>query len=169
MSEDKTTTSKRTSKKPVDEPTAAKPKKAAATSKAASKTPAASKQTVAAVASEPAQPKKAKADAKAVTPKPVSAAANPKKSASTAKTPVTEKAAAAEMPKPKPKAAAKKVQAKLQPDRPVPPSAEERRRWVETAAYHRWEKRGFAPGFEEEDWHAAEAEIDALIGKAEDH
>ncbi len=50
--------------------------------------------------------------------------------------------------------------------KPAAPSVEERQRWIATAAYHRAEKRGFAPGYEMLDWLEAEAEIDALIGKA---
>ena len=42
-------------------------------------------------------------------------------------------------------------------------TADERARMVETAAYYRAERRGFASGHEAEDWLAAEAEIDALI------
>lgn len=45
-------------------------------------------------------------------------------------------------------------------------SPEERRRLVESAAYFRAEKRGFAPGFELEDWIEAEAEVLRLIGSA---
>jgi hypothetical protein len=51
-------------------------------------------------------------------------------------------------------------------EKPAAPSPEERQRWIATAAYHRAEKRGFAPGYEMQDWFDAEAEIDALIGKA---
>ena len=40
------------------------------------------------------------------------------------------------------------------------------RRWIATAAYHRAEKRGFAPGYEVQDWLDAEAEINELIGQA---
>ena len=50
--------------------------------------------------------------------------------------------------------------------KPTAPSPEERQRWVATAAYHRAEKRGFAPGYDMQDWLDAEAEIDELIGKA---
>lgn len=46
---------------------------------------------------------------------------------------------------------------------PVNISAEERWRMVATAAYHRAEKRGFAPGHEEEDWQAAEKDIDTVL------
>lgn len=39
-----------------------------------------------------------------------------------------------------------------------------RARMVETAAYFRAERRGFTPGYEVEDWLAAEAEIESLVG-----
>ena len=42
-------------------------------------------------------------------------------------------------------------------------SEEARRAMIEKAAYLRAERRGFAPGSEEEDWLAAEAEVDALL------
>ena len=45
-------------------------------------------------------------------------------------------------------------------------SAGERQRLVERAAYFRAEKRGFAPGFELQDWVEAEAEVQRLIGSA---
>jgi hypothetical protein len=47
-------------------------------------------------------------------------------------------------------------------------SAAERLRMIQTAAYYRAERRGFAPGHEAEDWLAAEREIDALIASAQD-
>ena len=42
-------------------------------------------------------------------------------------------------------------------------NAEERWRMVATAAYHRAEARGFAPGNESADWFEAEKEVDALL------
>jgi len=42
-------------------------------------------------------------------------------------------------------------------------NAHERRRMIETEAYFRSERRGFAPGHEVEDWLAAEAEVDARL------
>jgi hypothetical protein len=42
---------------------------------------------------------------------------------------------------------------------------EERHRRIAEAAYYRAERRGFTPGYEEEDWIAAEREID---GSAEE-
>jgi hypothetical protein len=55
---------------------------------------------------------------------------------------------------------------------PVPvqapgPSDEELRRMIEEAAYYRAEKRGFAPGGEEEDWCQAESEILAAVRATE--
>jgi hypothetical protein len=50
--------------------------------------------------------------------------------------------------------------------KPAEPSNDETQRWIATAAYHRAEKRGFAPGYEVQDWLDAEAEINELIGKA---
>jgi hypothetical protein len=42
-------------------------------------------------------------------------------------------------------------------------SADARRAMIAKAAYLRAERRGFAPGFEEEDWLTAEKEVDALL------
>jgi len=42
-------------------------------------------------------------------------------------------------------------------------SPEARRAMVAEAAYLRAERRGFQPGFETEDWLAAESEVDALL------
>ena len=58
-----------------------------------------------------------------------------------------------------PKAAAKPARAKMPAG--VPP--EQRRNYIEVAAYHIAERRGFAPGNPLEDWVLAEAEIDRLI------
>lgn len=44
------------------------------------------------------------------------------------------------------------------------PSAAAREDMVRTAAYYRAERRGFAPGYEWEDWLAAEAEVSTLAG-----
>ena len=40
---------------------------------------------------------------------------------------------------------------------------QERERMIATAAYFRAQRRGFAPGHEEEDWLQAEAEVDGLL------
>ncbi len=42
-------------------------------------------------------------------------------------------------------------------------SAEERRQWIATAAYFKAERRGFAAGYEAEDWRDAELEIENRI------
>jgi hypothetical protein len=42
-------------------------------------------------------------------------------------------------------------------------SEDVRRGMIAESAYLRAERRGFAPGYEEEDWLAAEAEVDALL------
>jgi len=49
------------------------------------------------------------------------------------------------------------------PDRVTP---EARRVLIAESAYLRAERRGFAPGYEAEDWLAAEAEVDALLKAA---
>ena len=55
---------------------------------------------------------------------------------------------------------------KLLPASAMPPATEpgerERQSMIAEAAYYRAENRGFAPGWETEDWLAAEKEIDAL-------
>jgi hypothetical protein len=51
---------------------------------------------------------------------------------------------------------------------PVAISEDVRRGMIAEAAYLRAERRGFAPGGEEEDWRAAEAEVDALLGARAD-
>ena len=76
----------------------------------------------------------------AVAPKPAA-----KKAAATAKTPARKRAAPA-------RAAIAR------------PSAAEREELVRTAAYYRAERRGFAPGYELEDWLAVEAEVSTLAG-----
>jgi hypothetical protein len=43
-------------------------------------------------------------------------------------------------------------------------SVEERQQWVATAAYYKAQRRGFAPGFEAEDWREAEFEIASRVG-----
>jgi hypothetical protein len=49
------------------------------------------------------------------------------------------------------------------PAAPVAVSADTRRGMIAKAAYLRAERRGFAPGFEEDDWLTAEKEVDALL------
>lgn len=78
------------------------------------------------------------------------------------------RAAAAPKPAAK-KAAATGKNSARKPTAPVRaavarPSATEREEMVRTAAYYRAQRRGFAPGYEWEDWLAAEAEVSMLAG-----
>ncbi|HUQ74403.1 MAG TPA: DUF2934 domain-containing protein [Burkholderiales bacterium] len=43
------------------------------------------------------------------------------------------------------------------------PSQADVQRWIAEAAYYRAEQRGFGPGYETEDWLAAEAEISSRL------
>jgi Protein of unknown function (DUF2934) len=52
------------------------------------------------------------------------------------------------------------------PARRLQVTAEARRAMIAEAAYLRAEQRGFAPGYETEDWLAAEIETDALLRSA---
>ena len=104
--------------------------------------------------------------------------------ATPAKRPVTAAVAKVAKPKPAPKAklaakpepaakarAAPKVAlkpvaakpARSRAKKPATVAAEQRRNYVEVAAYHIAERRGFAPGDPLADWIQAEAEIDRLI------
>jgi len=47
--------------------------------------------------------------------------------------------------------------------KPIQVSADARRGLIAESAFLRAERRGFAPGHEDEDWLAAEIEIDALL------
>jgi Protein of unknown function (DUF2934) len=94
---------------------------------------------------------KAKAPAKAAAP--VVTRAPAARKAALAKPPVAAQAAAAP---PDAGVAAVAPRPALDP--------ELRARMVETAAYFRAERRGFTPGYEVEDWLAAEAEIESLVG-----
>jgi hypothetical protein len=80
----------------------------------------------------------------------------------------TRKPRAAAVPKPAAKKAAsvRTAARKPAPVRPAvaKPSAAEREAMVRTAAYYRAERRGFAPGYEWDDWLAAEAEVSAPGG-----
>lgn len=46
------------------------------------------------------------------------------------------------------------------------PTRDELQAWIAEAAYYRAERRGFQPGYETDDWLAAEAEISAQLGTA---
>jgi len=56
-----------------------------------------------------------------------------------------------------------KARAKRAAVEPPTVSMDTRRAMIAEAAYLRAERRGFAPGGEEEDWLAAEAEVDRLL------
>lgn len=82
------------------------------------------------------------------------------------------KTAAKTTPKAAPKAAPKsatKPRAKkprgAAPRQPSIVPAEQRRNYIEMAAYYIAERRGFAPGNPLEDWVQAEAEIDQLLAE----
>ena len=98
------------------------------------------------------------------------AAAAPKAKAAVARAPAAPKSAVTAAPAAtsasgKPGSAGKGAPAIKPVDKPPAPSHAERRRWIATAAYLRAEQRGFAPGYELQDWLEAEAEIEHLIGK----
>ncbi len=60
-------------------------------------------------------------------------------------------------------AAAKPVRSRAQ--KPISVSLEQRRHYIEMAAYYIAERRSFAPGNPLEDWVQAEAEIDRLLAE----
>lgn len=75
-----------------------------------------------------------------------------------------------ESPQPAEKAAPRRRAEPVKPAAPAPGasnritvSEDARRAMIAEAAYLRAERRGFAAGNEEEDWLAAEAEVDALL------
>jgi hypothetical protein len=82
----------------------------------------------------------------------------------TAKAEPAVKAKATSKAKAAPKAAAKKP-ARPRTKKSSGISPEQRRNYVEVAAYHIAERRGFAPGNPMEDWVQAEAEIDRLLAE----
>ena len=61
----------------------------------------------------------------------------------------------------------KAIEVRQSVDRPAEPLAdiEERARWIAEAAYFRAEQRGFSPGFEFEDWTAAEGDYELELRK----
>ncbi|MDZ4251766.1 MAG: DUF2934 domain-containing protein [Sulfuritalea sp.] len=113
-----------------------------------------SKNTTKSAPAKPAAPAKRAATAKPKTP--TKAAAVKKPEPATKK--VAAKAVAGKAPA---KAAAPKAAARAKKPKGVPP--EQRRNYVEMAAYYIAERRGFAPGNPLEDWVQAEAEIDRLL------
>ena len=82
------------------------------------------------------------------------------KPTSVAKTKAVPKAAPKSAPK---AAAAKPVRSRAKKPAGIP--LEQRRNYIEIAAYHIAERRGFAPGNPLEDWIQAEAEIDRLLAE----
>jgi hypothetical protein len=89
--------------------------------------------------------------------KPATTAAKPKPIAKVS-------AAKAALPKAAPKAAAAKPKrASAKKAAGIP--SEQRRNYIEMAAYYIAERRGFAPGNPLEDWVQAEAEIDRLLAE----
>lgn len=50
---------------------------------------------------------------------------------------------------------------------PASVEPERRHEWIAQAAYFLAERRSFEPGFELQDWYAAEQEIDGLIARGE--
>lgn len=113
----------------------------------------------------------AKKPAKTTTAKRSVGGSAPAKKATPAKAPV--KAAKPPMPKPP----ATKVAAKKAEPAPRPKAAgagkkaknavsdDQRRNYIEVAAYYIAERRGFTPGDPLQDWIAAEAEIERLLSE----
>jgi len=98
--------------------------------------------------------------------------ATPAKAKPAPRTKVAAKPAPVAKPKPAPratsKAAPKEAVAKPAKPRAKKPGgvpAEQRRNYIEMAAYYIAERRGFAPGNPLEDWVQAEAEIDRLLAE----
>lgn len=115
------------------------------------------KNTTKSASAKPAAPAKRVAAAK---PKAPAKAPAVKKPEPAAKKVATKPVAA----KPLPKAAAPKAAAaRAKKPKGVPP--EQRRNYIEMAAYYIAERRGFAPGNPLEDWVQAEAEIDRLLAQ----
>jgi len=101
---------------------------------------------------------------KRATPAAVTAAAKVKTTTKLAAKPEpAAKAVPKAMPKAAPKAKAAKAGSRSGKAVSVPP--EQRRNYIEMAAYYIAERRGFAPGNPLEDWVQAEAEIDRLLAE----
>ena len=97
-------------------------------------------------------------------PAPAVAPAQKPKPATLAKVAAKAKPVTKTTPKATPKATAAKPQ-RSPAKKPAGIPPEQRRYYVEVAAYHIAERRGFAPGNPLEDWVQAEAEIDQLLAK----
>ncbi|TRZ98486.1 MAG: DUF2934 domain-containing protein [Rhodocyclaceae bacterium] len=116
-----------------------------------------------------AAPTRRPARAKAVTAAKVKPAAKAKetpkaKPEPTARTRATPRTKPAPKVKAAPKAAAAKP-ARSRVKKPAGIPLEQRRHYVEMAAYYIAERRGFAPGNLLDDWVQAEAEIDRLLAE----
>ncbi len=88
----------------------------------------------------------------------------PRKSA--APTPPAESASAPPVPTPETASPKKRALPKARPVEVTPRAVvteEMRRGMIAEAAYLRAERRGFSPGSEDEDWLAAEKEVDRLL------
>ena len=90
---------------------------------------------------------------------PTAAKAAPKKAAKPVAAAKPVVAAKVTKPAVAPKKAVKGIGATRKPDIPL----EQRRNYVEVAAYYIAERHGFTPGRELADWAAAEAEIERLL------
>ncbi len=86
-----------------------------------------------------------------------------KSAGSTAKPAVPPKKAAAPKLVAKPKAAVAAKPARARKPKPAAIPQEQRRNYIEVAAYYIAARRGFAPGDPLQDWIDAEAEIDRLL------
>lgn len=105
------------------------------------------------------------ATSKKMDKKPAASKTTGKAAATKAKAPAAPKAKPAVKPAAKP-AAKKKVDKPMATGRPGHPvGAEQRRNYIEVAAYYIAERRGFNGGDALEDWAAAEAEIDRLLAE----
>lgn len=150
MAEDKKVVTKKTTTKKAP---AAKKTAAAAPEPVTKKTVAKK----AATKKVPAKKAPAPAPAAAVTKKTLAKKTATKKAVAK-KTPMQ-----AAVPKDAPKPSLPDRAVTLKPVSEVTP--QERYRMIQEAAYYRAEKRGFEPGHDEEDWAAAVAEIDEMLGR----
>jgi hypothetical protein len=89
---------------------------------------------------------------------PVGSAPAPRSAGASSSTPSSEAAPPARRATTPPR-----VQAAPAAAAPIAVSADARRSMIAKAAYLRAERRGFLPGFEEEDWLTAEQEVDARL------
>lgn len=88
-----------------------------------------------------------------------------KQAVATPKTVAAPRTAAKGVPKAAPAPRARKATDGAKASKPGAVPAEQRRNYIEMAAYYIAERRGFAPGNPLEDWVQAEAEIDRLLAE----